>query len=541
MKMKKILAFVSALCMVGSVLPVLPVQESACIEASAEDSTELFNYSKQWERTIENERIESIWISGVKDTSVTEIIIPAEIDGLPVTKIGWNAFSRCSNLISVTFPDSITTIEAGAFFGTPWLKAKQEENPFVIVNGILIDGSACTGDVIIPDTVKRISSKALTSSKLTSVTIPDSVIFISNTAFADTFVDSVLASVKVSENNPVYASEDGVLFSKDKTELLFYPPNSERTEYRIPDSVQSVQTSAFQNCQNLTSVTIPDTITKVSGDIFWTTRYPVYVAYTIAITGGTSYGIAVHAFVNCLNLKEIHVSENNTGLSSENGVLFNKDKTELISYPCGKEGDSYTIPDSVTNIQAGSFSSCLLKEITIPESVTRIGVHAFQCSNLTSVTIPKSVTKVGGLTFVSCPDLKAVTFENPDCEIESTQNDSIYNSFKYENGFTVLTFDGTIYGYENSTAQAYAEKYNRKFELIGSEPKTEELKQGDADGNGEIDILDVITINKAILGKENLSENGLKAIDFNGNGKPDSDEALTLLKYIVGIITDFNA
>ena len=56
-----------------------------------------------------------------------------------------------------------------------------------------------------------------------------------------------------------------------------------------------------------------------------------------------------------------------------------------------------------------------------------------------------------------------------------------------------------------------------------------------------VDILDVITINKAIMGKENLSASGLKAIDFNHNSKPDADEALTLLKYIVGLIEDFTA
>ena len=70
------------------------------------------------------------------------------------------------------------------------------------------------------------------------------------------------------------------------------------------------------------------------------------------------------------------------------------------------------------------------------------------------------------------------------------------------------------------------------------ETPIENLLEGDADGSGQIDILDVITLNKAVLGKETLSEIQLKAIDFNSNGKPDADEALTLLKYIVGIISE---
>jgi len=67
----------------------------------------------------------------------------------------------------------------------------------------------------------------------------------------------------------------------------------------------------------------------------------------------------------------------------------------------------------------------------------------------------------------------------------------------------------------------------------------QDFVQGDADSNGKVDILDVITINKAIMGKESITDTQLKAIDFNGNGKPDSEESLTLLKYIVGLISDF--
>ena len=120
---------------------MLPISETAVISASAEDSAELFNYSKNIKRISDEEPAESISISGVKDTSVTEIAIPAEIEGLPVTRISSHAFSRCSNLASVTIPESVTSIDKAAFSGTPWLKAKQEENPLVVVNGILIDDS----------------------------------------------------------------------------------------------------------------------------------------------------------------------------------------------------------------------------------------------------------------------------------------------------------------------------------------------------------------------------------------------------------------
>lgn len=70
---------------------------------------------------------------------------------------------------------------------------------------------------------------------------------------------------------------------------------------------------------------------------------------------------------------------------------------------------------------------------------------------------------------------------------------------------------------------------------------TTDTQKGDATGDGEVNILDVISLNKAVMGKETLTEAQLQVVDFNQNGKPDADEALTLLKYIVGLIEDFTA
>ena len=89
-------------------------------------------------------------------TSLTSITIP---DG--VKSIGYNTFQSCSKLESIIIPDSVTSIGRGAFSDTPWLENKQKENPLVVINGILIDGDACAGDVIIPDNVTSIGKKHL--------------------------------------------------------------------------------------------------------------------------------------------------------------------------------------------------------------------------------------------------------------------------------------------------------------------------------------------------------------------------------------------
>ena len=132
-------------------------------------------------------------------------------------------------------------------------------------------------------------------------------------------------------------------------------------------SVTSIGSSAFRYCSGLTSVTIPNSVTSIGDD----------------------------AFSSCSGLTEILFSSNNEEFSSENGVLYNKDKTTLIQYPAGKKDTSFTIPNSVTSIGSWAFDGCSgLTSVTIGESVTSIGFSAFcDCSGLTKVNYLGTVDK----------------------------------------------------------------------------------------------------------------------------------------------------
>ena len=118
------------------------------------------------------------------------------------------------------------------------------------------------------------------------------------------------------------------------------------------------------------------------------------------------------AFSGCSSLANIEVAENNPNYSSENGVLYNKNKTVLIRYAIGKSDTEFIIPGSVTNIGKHAFEDCSsLTSVSIPEGVTSIGDDAFsRCSSLTSVSIPSSVTSIGDYAFWDCSSLADIYY-----------------------------------------------------------------------------------------------------------------------------------
>ena len=356
-------------------------------------------------------------------TSLTSVTIPDS-----VTSIGFCAFYNCKSLTSVTIPDSVTSISESAFEDCKSLTSATipysvtsigdyayhgcyftSEN-FVNNSNVELDDSSkptivdtdaggfcikdnvlvnmrpayAIGEVTIPNSVIIFGYSAFDSCEsLISVTIPDSVTCIDDRTFSSC---TSLTSIEVSGNNKNYSSIDGVLFNKNKSRLITYPAGKTDSKYVMPNSVISIDDDAFDSCINLKSVTIPNSVTSIDSG----------------------------AFSNCISLTSIEVSGNNKNYSSTDGVLFNKDKSELITYPAGKTDSEYAIPNSVTSIGNYAFAcSTNLTSVSIPNSVTSIGYDTFEdCTSLTSVTIPDSVTSIGWDTFENCTSLASITIGN---------------------------------------------------------------------------------------------------------------------------------
>ena len=446
-------------------------------------------------------------------SGLTNVSISNKVTSLSYT------FKDCTKLTSITIPESVTSISNGLdgpmFDGCTNLK-KIEVSPnnenYLSYNGVLLDKDGynlirCpegkSGNFVVPDSVGCIESYAFYNcTNLTNIQISKNVNEIEGYAFVNckslqkfVLTDNVytigyyggwyeesmfrgcenLKEIEVGSGNDNYSSVDGVLYDKE-VEKLLYCPAKKSGEYTVPKSIKSVTDYAFEDCNSLESIVLPESM-------------PEFSLFDLEC---------------CPSLKSIKVTGNNAYYSAEDGVLFNKDKTEIYVFPRSKEGN-YTIPNSVTEISSRQFSQCTgLTGITIPNTVTEIGYSAFNgnlksikvsegnkyfcsydgvlfnkdkteilfcvgnkkefvipngvksisgafndCSNLTSVTIPNSVTSIYN-GFNNCPNLTSITI--PQSVI------SIYDSSFFNCGKNF-----TIYGYGGTEAEACALRNDFNF------------------------------------------------------------------------------
>lgn len=171
------------------------------------------------------------------------------------------------------------------------------------------------------------------------------------------------------------------------------------TSVEIPAEIDNLPVkwiggSAFSDCVLLEDISIPDSVTSIEYD----------------------------AFSGCESLAAINVSSENNIYASIDGILFDKDKTELKQYPAGRSEKTYTIPDGVMYIGYGAFSGCKnLSDINIPDSVTSIGDYAFyECTSLSSIEIPDSVTSIRYNAFSGCTSLSSINIPDSVTEIGSS-------------------------------------------------------------------------------------------------------------------------
>lgn len=336
-----------------------------------------------------------------------------------------------------------------------------------------------------------------------------------------------------------------------------YKNSGKITRVIIHEGVTSVSTKAFVSCESLEYAFIPSSMKDIDGFTACSSLKSINLPEGLETIGIQAFcdcdslktviipssvnSIGFGAFEWCDSLTEIKVKSNNAYFTDINGVLYNKDKTKIIQYPKAKTQTSYIIPSSVTtvgrdafeecenlksiilpekltSIEESAFSSSGIKTIEMPVGVTTISRSAFNSSFIESIVLPNNIVKIDEMAFRNCKNLKKIFIQNPQCEIDDSFG-TICSNLAFENAYR--QFDGIIYGYENSTAHAYAQKYEYPFSAF---------IYGDANSDGKLTAGDAAFIAK------NLAEQKGHTLpayaDFTGDGKVTAYDAAMIAKYL---------
>ncbi len=393
-----------------------------------------------------------VGIYGVDETNGRisgDFIIPSEIEGLPVRRIEGEAL-RDQNMTSVVIPDTVTSIGEYAFWNCYFLEKVTFGNSVKEI-GLGAFSDIPLKEMTLPESLISIDENAFKNTALTSVMIPKNLTSIGDGAFS---YNEGLTKIEVAADHPSYKSENGVLLSKDGTRLLQYPIGNQQTDYTVPSGVKIIGCFAF--------------------------------------------------------------ASDNRNMTCPNKIV---------------------LPDSVEGIERSAFENCAgLTELTISDSLKYIEGWAFKgCYGLSTVTFPKSLERLddGAFTF-------DYAYTSNGEELKNTGEFIFLNpDFAFIGGpFYGGGFQGTIVGYDNSTAQVYAAENEYNFRSLGEspEPFVPFYSLGDLDGNGSVNATDaaMLLVAAAAVGAgeaHELTEEQAGYADVNGNGQFEATDAALILMY----------
>ncbi|MGN1132711.1 MAG: leucine-rich repeat protein [Ruminococcus sp.] len=313
-------------------------------------------------------------ITGYK-TNLSEYVIPQSIYGFTVTEIGDEAFVD-SKAGKITLPSTLKSIGNYAFQNAKVLSTITIPNSVETIGNYAFDN--CTGleSITMGSSVQKIGEYAFNNCKgITSITVPNSVTKIGQYAFLD---------------------------CKSLQKIT------------LSNSLSEISKGCFKNCINLKNLTVGSSVTAIKDYAFRYCNSLKSVTVSASVTS-----IVNSAFNGCKSLESIKVAKDNSLYSDVDGVLLNKDKTQLIRYPQAKASDCYYIPTTVTTALSYAFENTTnLKKIVLPKSMNRVSPYLFyESTSLDTVQMPESITSIGKYAFYKCTALTSIAFPDLVTEI----------------------------------------------------------------------------------------------------------------------------
>lgn len=282
-----------------------------------------------------------------------------------VTDIPRLMFDGCVKLRSISFPSSLKTIGEAAFRGCSSLASVEIPEGIVSIGDYAFDGCSLVYKVIISKTVTSIGK--------------------------DSFSECYnLAHIVVDANNPSFKTVNGILFDKNMTELIKYPPNKAGSTYTVPDSVKKIGYKAFEKPYHLYFVNLPDDLTSIGAGAFTYT----YMRY-----------LPENQYEGGFYLGDYLILHNDTS------------------------AESFSVREGTKLIADAAFSGSMeLKNIYIPDGVRYIGEYCFSwCEKLSEIYMPDSIIKVEKNAFDNCTSLKDIHYSGSKDDRSNIQID-LYNS-----------------------------------------------------------------------------------------------------------------
>ncbi len=403
-----------------------------------------------------------ITITGyTEDFEFTDVVIPDEIDGKPVTKIGKNAF-YLSSIKSITLSNNVTTIEDSAFKHNSYLSKINLGRNVTYIGDSAFSYIPLSVEITLSDNIEFISENALTDTTVSKLIIPATVESIPDSLCTSDSIDMF----SVDKNNLVYSSDDdGTLYDKEKYTLIKFSQTACVSSFTTPENtiiiaksafennkwikqinlsnVVNIEESAFENCIQLSEVdlgknvlnigkrafartpslsklTLSNKIKSIGNEAFYDTEYSqLVVPATVEQIPAELY--------NQYTLEKIIVdAENKVYTSDDLGVLYSKDKSELIKFPTCNTALDYTTPESTLTIKDSAFKNNDNITKIVLTNVTTVEDSAFEeCSRLSKIDLGKNVSYIGNSAFAQTLSLSELTLSD---NIEFVGDNVLLNS-----------------------------------------------------------------------------------------------------------------